>query len=576
MLRRLTLACAAAWAIGVVAGGSAWDEVKAVLRGGDGDGWTLVAGFAASPQPLLAYAGRSSTAIEAGIPVASAAKWVSGTVILRLVQEGIMHLNDTVQQYLPSWGVNSTDGRSGITLRHLLTFTSGIADAVPACDAWLATGQRAAPDSLAPLADCVTRIAASTPRLVSDPVGSVFAYEGFNLEVAAAMAEVAANSSWATLFAQTVQAQLGQPARYVAPQGGNFGPVEGGLVISPIDYGRFLALALQPHPTLLNATTLRAMWDANTTTGLPCKGSFTQQGCSWGWRYGTAMWLENGARYGSSLGASGVYPRADLSNGWYAVLVPAGPMMREPAAIGGALMSRSVALMLNIWPLVMQALDEARQQAQLAVQPANADAQACGGAAQVAIAAQRTELRRLNNVGCAQHVDVECKLHTSYADFVHSKPAVEQHTVHIHAFCDRLLASVPPPLLRSVAAPQWLANPLHQVGVGPHLWVKLKQAPFVASALGCSNANISDAPPVTAAQLNAALQAAPGCGTSTPLVFADDIAAKSGPEWLGLAVGSMQLANGTVSVQSPSATTPLHGLPPQLAGVDYVKVLGCT
>jgi CubicO group peptidase (beta-lactamase class C family) len=577
MLRLLTLACAVACAIGAAgaAGSSAWDEVKAVLRGTDGlhlgDGWALVAGVASSPQPLLAYAGSNSTGLEAGIPVASAAKWVSGIVILRLVQEGIMHLDDQVQQYLPSWGVNSTDGRSGITLRQLLTFTSGIAGAVPACDAWLATGQRAAPDSLAPLADCVARIAASTPRLVSDPSGSVFAYEGFNLEVAAAMAEVAANSTWATLFAQTVQAQLGQPARYMVPQGGNFGPVEGGLVISPIDYGRFMALALTPHPTLLNASTLRAMWDANTTAGLPCKGSFTQLGCSRGWRYGMAMWLEEGARYGSSLGASGVYPRADLSNGTYAVLVPSGPMMREPP---GAIMSRSVALMLQIWPLVMQALDEAHQQVQI-VQPAQADAQACGGAKQVAITAQRAELRRLVDAGCVQRVDVECTLHTSYAEFVRSKSSVGQRTVHIHAFCDSLLASVPPPLLRSVAAPQWLADPLRQVGVGPHLWVKLKQAPIVAaSALGC-NASIADAPPVTAAQLNAALQAANGCSTIT-LVFADDIASGRPPEWLGLAVGSMQLPNGMVSVQSPSATTPLHGLPPQQAGVLYVKLLSCT
>ena len=578
-MSRLSLAwVACACALRVVAGGSAWDAVQAALRSTDGDGWALVAGRADSPQPLLAYAGSNSTGLDAAIPVASAAKWVSGTVVLRLVQEGTMRLDDRVQRYLPSWGVNSADGRGNITLRHLLTFTSGITDAVPSCDAWLAIGQRAAPDSLAPLADCVTRIAHATPRLVADPVGAVFAYAGFNLEIAAAMAEAASNTSWATLFAQTIQAQLGQAARYVAPQGGNFGPVEGGLVIAPVDYGRFLALALQPHQTLLNATTLRTMWDANSTAGLPCKGSFTQLGCGLGWRYGMAMWLEAGARYGSSLGANGVYPRADLSNGTYAVLVPAGPMMREPTAIGGALMTRAVALMAQLWPLVMQALDDARQQAAAAQQQQmavpNNQPKACANAEQVAITAQRAELRRLADAGCAQRVHVEATVHPSYADFVLSKPSVEQQArrVHIHAFCDTLFSSVPPPLLRSIAAPQWLApGALHHVGVGPHLWVKLKQAP----AVGCGNASIPDAPPVSAAQLNAALQAAGGCGSGTAL-FVNDVRAKSGPEWLGLAVGSMRLPNGTISVQSTSATTPLHaGLPERLAGVVYVKLLSC-
>ena len=180
-MSRLSLAwVACACALRVVAGGSAWDAVQAALRSTDGDGWALVAGRADSPQPLLAYAGSKSTGLDAAIPVASAAKWVSGTVVLRLVQEGTMRLDDRVQRYLPSWGVNSADGRGNITLRHLLTFTSGITDAVPSCDAWRAIGQRAAPDSLAPLADCVTRIAHATPRLVADPVGTVFAYAGFN------------------------------------------------------------------------------------------------------------------------------------------------------------------------------------------------------------------------------------------------------------------------------------------------------------------------------------------------------------------------------------------------------------
>ena len=565
-LRWLICACLACASVA----GSSWDEVIDILKSADSDGWTLVAGRAdCSQQPQLTYEGRNSTGADVPVPVASAAKWVSGVIIMRLVQEGVLSLDDTVQKFIHSWTVNATDGRDKVTLRTLLTFTSGITEPVAPCKAWLASGQRAAPDSFAPLADCVTRIADATPKLLSAPVGSVFSYQGVNLEIAGAMAEIAANQSWSTLFAQAVQSKLRSPARYTQPQGGSFGPVEGGLIISPADYGRFLRLALQPNAGLLNATTLRAMWNTTNTAGLSCTGAFLKLGCDSGWQYGTAMWLESDGSYGSSLGANGVYPRADVRNGSYAVLVPGGIMLREPSAAGGnKLLNASVTHMRRIWPLLMQALDDnVAHHVHNSLPPRSTES-----AAKAAMAAQRVELT--DNTTRLNQVRVEATVHGDYAEFVRSKPSVDvknsSAVVNIHAFCDSFFSAVPPALLRSNVAPQWLApGLLHQVGIGPHLWVKMKRAQAVALSLCCPTANVSD--PITAAQINAALHAADHEQT---LVFAPDIVAtKSGPEWLGLSIGAIKLANGSVSVQSTSLVTPLQGLPPPMTGMVYLKLL---
>lgn len=56
------------------------------------------------------------------VPVASASKIVSGTVVLRLVGQGLLTLDSTTAQVL-GW----SGARGGITLRHLLSFTSGLA-----------------------------------------------------------------------------------------------------------------------------------------------------------------------------------------------------------------------------------------------------------------------------------------------------------------------------------------------------------------------------------------------------------------------------------------------------------------
>ena len=56
------------------------------------------------------------------VPVASASKWLSGALIMTLVDEGKLSLDDTVSKYLPEFGGE----KSNITIRHLFSHTSGL------------------------------------------------------------------------------------------------------------------------------------------------------------------------------------------------------------------------------------------------------------------------------------------------------------------------------------------------------------------------------------------------------------------------------------------------------------------
>src|SRR5687767_13932798 len=61
-------------------------------------------------------------AAEKVVPVASASKWLSGALIMKLVDEGKLSLDDTVSIYIPEFGTN----KSNITVRHLFAHTSGL------------------------------------------------------------------------------------------------------------------------------------------------------------------------------------------------------------------------------------------------------------------------------------------------------------------------------------------------------------------------------------------------------------------------------------------------------------------
>ncbi len=233
---------------------------------------------------------------------ASTSKWVTAAVILQLVDAGVLQLNDNPQQYISSWPSVSTDPRSQIQLRHLLSFTSGLT-AEPVCIN-LAN---------ADFAQCVDKIAEQNQNNGKVP-GKEFYYSSTHLQVAGLMAIKASGSKdWTDLFNKfKLQTNLFKQSRYDLPSATN-PRLAGGMHWQSDEYLEFIR-SFQRGNLLSTTLKQQAMSDQlqNASIGnSPAKAALNQD-----WHYGFGLWLEcpassfncSNIRYYSSPGAYGAYP----------------------------------------------------------------------------------------------------------------------------------------------------------------------------------------------------------------------------------------------------------------------------
>ena len=281
------------------------------------------------------------------VPVASASKLVAGTVIFRLIGQGQLSLDSTTAQVLGWTGV-----RGGITLRHLLSFTSGLVPDATCINNPFIT-----------LAACVDQVRDDPAALVAVP-GTRFDYGGTHLQVAGRMAEVAAGKPWNTLYAEQLRAPLGIGAEstfYTLPDQriGVLNPrVAGGMTASLDEYARILAVSF--HRGSYRGVTYApaALFDLQAVEPYPGvtigNSPFANLGIDF--RYGLAAWLEcstpaTGCSTLSSPGAFGWTPWFDRQAGYYAVI----GMFQSGAASSGVV-AFSVNLAQSLKPDIVRAL----------------------------------------------------------------------------------------------------------------------------------------------------------------------------------------------------------------------------
>lgn len=113
------------------------------------------------------------------VPVASASKWVSASVFLRLVERGVLSLDSQTKSLLLDRAGQPWAGNMGeIRLRHLLSFTAGISSDAAASE-----------DATISLDEAVLPIYEDQSPTASPP-GSYFYYGGStHMRIAARMAE---------------------------------------------------------------------------------------------------------------------------------------------------------------------------------------------------------------------------------------------------------------------------------------------------------------------------------------------------------------------------------------------------
>lgn len=280
------------------------------------------------------------------IAIASASKMVAGLTILRLVDQGFLSLDSTTGNVL-GW----TGAQASITLRQLLSFTSGLPREAPCTLVQMTT-----------LAACVDTI--STLGLVAPP-GTRFDYGSTHLHVAARMAEVVTGDDWAEIFEAQLKTPLGIGADmlwYSAPRqaAGTSNPlIAGGIRATMNEYARLLQLAFNRGLFGGNRLLADALFTEQGTEPYPDAviGASPFTAISVDFHYGLAGWLECtppavDCGVVSSPGAFGFTPWVDRGGGYYAII---GMEVNESQS---GVVNFSVALAQQLKPLIREALGE--------------------------------------------------------------------------------------------------------------------------------------------------------------------------------------------------------------------------
>lgn len=273
--------------------------------------------------------------LDKTVPIASASFMLSTIAILRLVDRGIMRLDDTVAEYFPQ-----VEGPAGaITLRQTLAQTSGQR-------AIFGQGFVIPGDTLEESADIIL----SRPQDFAP--GRAFAYGPMHAQIAGRMAEIATGKSWHQIFAEEVVAPLGlretgfgpllgmdvQPLSIenlsIETVGEDPNPrISGGARSSASDLLKVLSMLLNEGLYLdesnaarlvLRSESVDAMLSDQTNGAFVARSYHTDKS----YRYGFGMWMvtrsETGTVYNTADGAFGTIPWIDRRHGIAGLLITLG------------------------------------------------------------------------------------------------------------------------------------------------------------------------------------------------------------------------------------------------------------
>ena len=258
------------------------------------------------------------SSLETSYESASTSKWVAASVILDLVDRGVLKLSDEPSAYLSFWKA------PGVTLAHLLSFTSGFSKE-PLC--------LNLPN--ADFTECVERAYQANVD-VAPPPGSAFDYSSVHLQIAGLMAVRASGAAdFGELFAAW-QARTGlfPQAAFDLPSRSN-PRLAGGMHWTGAEYLAFLR-AIYDGKLLAEQT--RAAMLSNQRGDAMVVSSPVLDANGQDWAYGFGNWLECPTALGpdsfdcgaghrnSSPGAYGAYPFIDFDRRYLGILARQGEL----------------------------------------------------------------------------------------------------------------------------------------------------------------------------------------------------------------------------------------------------------
>jgi len=165
--------------------------------------------------------------IDSVLPIASSSKWLSGAVVMSLVDEGKLSLDDPVSKFLPGF----SGDKAAITMRQLFSHTSGLPPEAPCRN-----------NKRTSLEKCANEVA--TMRLRSQP-GTRFFYGGVSIHVGGRVVEVVTGKPWNEVFKEKIAVPLGLEKTDYFAYGETQNPRPAGDGRSTLDeFARFLMMIL--------------------------------------------------------------------------------------------------------------------------------------------------------------------------------------------------------------------------------------------------------------------------------------------------------------------------------------------
>jgi CubicO group peptidase (beta-lactamase class C family) len=173
-----------------------WDEAAEVLERATAAKQVVAAvlHMVHKNESFTRHFGKAASA-DAMFLLGSISKPINVTALMTLYDRGKFRLDDRVKKFLPAF---TGDGREGVTIRHLLTHTSGLPDQL-ARNGELRKGH-------APLTDFVDEAVRTRPEFAA---GTRYQYSSMGVLLATRIAELISGSDILTLVDRTVFQPLG-------------------------------------------------------------------------------------------------------------------------------------------------------------------------------------------------------------------------------------------------------------------------------------------------------------------------------------------------------------------------------
>jgi len=258
-------------------------------------------------------------------PVYSASKMVTAMIMMTIVEDQSvdLSLDDHVSKHLLWWTTNGSDPRANVTLRHLLSQSSGFGPHSCSYDPNLTTEQCAHTiynSSFGVFSDITGTVPISFNGTVK--AGSHFFYDEshFLLSMALALAATKA-SSWNYIFDQYIGTPLNldESCRWVWPSEQNVDP-GAGLKCSPKEYARIL------HAYFSNELLTESSTNEMESGQISVNNLLSVEPSWYATHYGLGMWricaLEDctDPPVVHSIGAAGFYPWVDRKLGYWGIV----------------------------------------------------------------------------------------------------------------------------------------------------------------------------------------------------------------------------------------------------------------